>query len=168
MLRGWAWVSVANRAASTLTVIGIFALGVQLHGKGEISVGAIVSFVGFALMMIGRMEQLAGFISELFFQAPALANFFDVLDARSAMQEVPVRRRCANVRGEVAFEDVSFGYERGAAGAQGPERARARRQHGRGRRARPAPARPPRCPCSTAPTIPLAGASRSMAPTSAP
>ena len=48
VLRGWAWVSVANRAASTLTVIGIFALGVQLHGKGAISVGSIVSFVGFA------------------------------------------------------------------------------------------------------------------------
>ena len=29
------------------------------------------------MMMIGRMEQLAGFISELFFQGPALANFFE-------------------------------------------------------------------------------------------
>ena len=34
VLRGWAWVSVANRAASTLTVIGLFALGVQLEGTG--------------------------------------------------------------------------------------------------------------------------------------
>jgi hypothetical protein len=47
VLRGWAWVSIANRAASTLTVIGIFAFGVQLHGRGEVSVGAIVSLVGF-------------------------------------------------------------------------------------------------------------------------
>ncbi len=88
VLRGWAWVSVANRAASTLTVVGLFALGVQLHGRGEISVGGIVSFVGFALMMIGRMEQLAGFISELFFQAPSLANFFEVLDTRSHLPEL--------------------------------------------------------------------------------
>jgi glucan exporter ATP-binding protein len=113
VLRGWAWVSVANRAASTLTVIGIFALGVQLHGKGEISVGSIVSFVGFAMMMIGRMEQLAGFISELFFQGPALANFFEILDARSAMQEIPGAPPLGDVRGEVAFEDVHFGYETG-------------------------------------------------------
>jgi glucan exporter ATP-binding protein len=111
VLRGWAWVSVANRAASTLTVIGIFAFGVQLHGKGEISVGGIVSFVGFALMMIGRLEQLAGFISELFFQAPALRNFFDVLDTRGALHEDPSAPELRQVRGDVAFEDVSFAYD---------------------------------------------------------
>lgn len=111
VLRGWAWVAVANRAASTLTVIGIFAFGVQLHGKGEISVGAIVSFVGFALMMIGRLEQLAGFISELFFQGPALTNFFEILDARNGLQDDPDAPGLRDVKGEVAFEDISFGYE---------------------------------------------------------
>ncbi|HEY8052263.1 MAG TPA: glucan ABC transporter ATP-binding protein/ permease [Steroidobacteraceae bacterium] len=111
VLRGWAWVSVANRAASTLTVIGIFAFGVQLHGRGEVSVGAIVSFVGFAMMMIGRLEQLAGFISEIFFQAPALANFFEVLDTRSGLHEEPGAPDLTDVKGEVAFENVSFGYE---------------------------------------------------------
>jgi ATP-binding cassette subfamily B protein len=111
VLRGWAWVSVANRAASTLTVIGLFALGVQLHARGEISVGAIVSFVGFALMMIGRMEQLAGFISDLFFQTPGLANFFEVLDTRSALDELPGAPELRAVRGNVAFEHVSFGYD---------------------------------------------------------
>jgi ATP-binding cassette subfamily B protein len=111
VLRGWAWVAVANRAASTLTVLGIFALGVQLHGKGEVTVGSIVSFVGFAMMMIGRMEQLAGFISELFFQGPALSNFFEILDARAATQELPDAQPLRAVRGEVAFENVTFGYD---------------------------------------------------------
>jgi ATP-binding cassette subfamily B protein len=111
VLRGWAWVSVANRAASTLTVIGIFAFGVQLHGRGEVSVGEIVSFVGFAMMMIGRLEQLAGFISEIFFQAPALANFFEILDARSGLREQPGAPDLKDVRGEVVFENVSFGYD---------------------------------------------------------
>ncbi len=111
VLHGWAWASVANRAASTLTVIGLFALGVRLHAQGEISVGAIVSFVGFAMMMIGRMEQLAGFISDLFFQAPALANFFELLDTRSGLHELPGAPELRDVRGEVAFEKVCFGYD---------------------------------------------------------
>jgi glucan exporter ATP-binding protein len=111
VLRGWAWVSVANRAASTLTVIGIFVLGVQLHGRGEITVGAIVSFVGFALMMIGRMEQLAGFISDLFFQAPALANFFEILDTSSPLDEMANAPDLQVSHGSVSFEDVSFGYD---------------------------------------------------------
>jgi glucan exporter ATP-binding protein len=111
VLRGWAWASVANRAASTLTVIGIFALGVRLHTQGEISVGAIVSFVGFALMMIGRMEQLAGFIADLFFQAPSLANFFEVLDTRSVLHEPSAAPDLRISRGDVVFQDVSFGYD---------------------------------------------------------
>jgi len=111
VLRGWAWVAVANRAASTVTVVGLFALGVQLHSHGEISIGAIVSFVGFAMMMIGRMEQLAGFISDMFFQAPALANFFDVLDTQSALDELPNAPDLRNVRGDVVFDNVSFGYD---------------------------------------------------------
>jgi glucan exporter ATP-binding protein len=111
VLRGWAWVSVANRAASTLTVIGIFVLGVQLHGRGEITVGSIVSFVGFALMMIGRMEQLAGFISDLFFQAPALANFFEILDTRSPLNEMSAAPDLRVTHGSVAYENVSFGYD---------------------------------------------------------
>jgi ATP-binding cassette subfamily B protein len=111
VLHGWAWASVANRAASTLTVIGLFALGVRLHAQGEISVGAIVSFVGFALMMIGRMEQLAGFISDMFFQAPALANFFEILDTRSGLDELPGAPELHAVRGAIAFERVWFGYD---------------------------------------------------------
>ena len=153
VLRGWAWVSVANRAASTLTVIGIFALGVQLHGQGEITVGAIVAFVGFAMMMIGRMEQLAGFISELFFQAPALANFFEILDTRARSARGPAGAPdLKNVRGEVAFENVSFGYDAAhpvlKASPSGCRQAAPRRSS-----APPAPARPPHCRSSTAPTI---------------
>ncbi len=111
VLRGWAWVSVANRAASTLTVIGLFALGVHLHQGGEITVGAIVSFVGFAMMMIGRMEQLAGFISEMFFQAPALANFFAILDTQNQLRDPPDAPVLTAVRGTVRFDRVSFGYD---------------------------------------------------------
>ena len=111
VLKGWAWLSVANRTASTLTVVAIFALGASLHGRGEVTVGAIVSFVGFATMLIARLEQFAGFISGLFFQTPALTEFFAVLDTPSAATEVPGLPELEVPRGEVVFEDVSFGYD---------------------------------------------------------
>ena len=76
VLRGWAWMSVATRAASTLTIVGIFLLGASLNGKGEVTVGNIVTFSGFAMTLIGRLEQLSGFISALFFQIPSLREFF--------------------------------------------------------------------------------------------
>jgi len=51
--------ALAFRAASTLTVVAIFALGAQLNGKGEVSVGAIVSFVGFAMMCASAIHTRA-------------------------------------------------------------------------------------------------------------
>jgi glucan exporter ATP-binding protein len=111
VLAGWAWLSVANRTASTLTVVAIFALGVQLHSTGEVTVGEIVSFVGFATMLIGRLEQFAGFISGLFFQTPALRDFFEILDLQPSVKETPGLPALEAIRGDVEFRDVSFGYD---------------------------------------------------------
>ncbi len=111
VLTGWAWLAVANRTASTLTVVAIFALGVALNDRGEASVGTIVSFVGFATMLIGRLEQFAGFVSSMFFQAAALKDYFDVMDTPAAIRRTPGLPQLPPVRGEVAFERVSFGYD---------------------------------------------------------
>ena len=113
VLKGWAVLSVLNRAASTLTVVAIFALGASLHAKGEVSVGNIVSFVGFSLMLIGRMEQFAGFISGLFFQTHSLRNFFEVLDTNPAIADAADAQPLERARGEVVFDDVSFSYAPG-------------------------------------------------------
>jgi len=111
VLRGWAWLSVANRAASTLTIVAIFALGATLNVKGEVTVGAIVSFVGFAMMLIGRLEQFASFISGLFFQTHSLRDFFAVLDTPLVLQDDGTSPDLPQVAGDVAFENVSFGYD---------------------------------------------------------
>ncbi|HXR63695.1 MAG TPA: glucan ABC transporter ATP-binding protein/ permease [Rudaea sp.] len=111
VLRGWAWLTVANRASSTLTVVAIFALGAELNSGGEITVGGIVSFVGFALMLIGRLEQFASFISGLFFQTHSLNDFFNVLDTQEVLHETPGAPDLPPAKGEVVFDNVSFGYE---------------------------------------------------------
>lgn len=113
VLKGWAILSVLNRAASTLTIVAIFALGATLNGKGEVSVGNIVTFVGFALMLIGRLEQFSGFISSLFFQSHSLSDFFKVLDTHPAIMEKPDAVDLQKARGEIAFEHVTFGFEAG-------------------------------------------------------
>ncbi|MGN6192810.1 MAG: ABC transporter transmembrane domain-containing protein, partial [Rhodanobacteraceae bacterium] len=111
VLNGWAALSVATRAASTLTVVAIFAMGAMLHAKGQISIGGIVSFVGFSLMLIGRLEQFASFISNLFFQSQSLRDFFEVMDVKPAMASTPDAAPLPPVRGEVAFEHVDFSYD---------------------------------------------------------
>ena len=44
--------------------------------NGMASVGEIVSFMGFAMLLIGRLETAASFVSSLFFKLPALEDFF--------------------------------------------------------------------------------------------
>jgi ATP-binding cassette subfamily B protein len=110
VLRGWAWLSMATRSASTLTVVAIFLLGAALNGKGEVTVGNIVTFSGFAMTLIGRLEQFAGFISGMFFQTPSLKDFFAVLDRPSALAEFPAKPDLPRVAGEVVFDGVSFAY----------------------------------------------------------
>jgi ATP-binding cassette subfamily B protein len=113
VLNWWAVVNVLTRAASTIAVISIFVLGTVLHLRGQAGVGDIVAFMGFATLLIGRLEAAMSFVSRMFFQMPALEEFFNVLDARSSVPETPGARDLGAARGEVAFEDVTFGYPGG-------------------------------------------------------
>ncbi|WP_426956939.1 glucan ABC transporter ATP-binding protein/ permease [Muricoccus radiodurans] len=113
VLNWWAVVSVLTRAASSLSVISIFLLGTWLHMRGQASVGEIVAFMGFANLLIGRLEGAVGFVSRLLMQVPGLREVFSVLDARSSVPEKPDAVDLPRVRGEVVFERVAFGYPGG-------------------------------------------------------
>jgi len=110
VLTWWAVVTVLTRAASTLTVIAIFTLGTWLFLHGQTSVGEIVSFMGFANLLIGRLQQAMGFANTLFLQRPGLSEFFGVLDAKSGVPEKPDALELGRVEGRVAFEHVSLSY----------------------------------------------------------
>ena len=89
--------------------------------NGLASVGEIVSFMGFAMLLIGRLETAASFVSSLFFKLPALEDFFAILDERSSVPEKDNARVLWAPRGEVRFENVCFAYpEKGASTAAGP------------------------------------------------
>jgi glucan exporter ATP-binding protein len=113
VLNWWALVNVMTRASSTLAVITIVVVGTWLHVHGMASVGEIVSFMGIAMLLIGKLETAASFVSSLFFKLPALEDFFAILDARSSVPEKDNARTLWAPRGEVRFEDVSFEYPNG-------------------------------------------------------
>ncbi len=113
VLNWWAVVNVLTRASSTLAVIAIVVIGTVLHIDGQATVGEIVSFMGFATLLIGRMESAVQFASRLFFQLPMLEDFFAVLDAKSSVPERPDAPELHAPHGEVAFEDVTFAYPGG-------------------------------------------------------
>ena len=113
VLNWWALLTVLTRAASTLTVIAIFVLGTALHLDGRASVGEIVTFMGFATLLIARLEQAMGFVSTMFMQAPAVALYFEVMDTPSKVNDPPGLPAMPRPKGAVAFEHVTFGYPGG-------------------------------------------------------
>jgi ATP-binding cassette subfamily B protein len=114
VLNWWALVNVMTRASSTIAVITIVVVGAFLHMHGQATVGEIVSFMGIAMLLIGRLETASSFISSLFFKLPALEEYFAILDSRSSVPERPNARRLWAPRGGVVFEDVSFAYPGGS------------------------------------------------------
>ena len=113
VLNWWALVNVLTRASSTVAVIVIVAVGTLLRVNGEATVGEIVSFMGIATLLIGRLDSAISFTATLFFRLPALEEFFAILDAKSSVPEKPNAVTLQAKRGEVVFDNVSFAYPGG-------------------------------------------------------
>ncbi|MGO9399647.1 MAG: glucan ABC transporter ATP-binding protein/ permease [Xanthobacteraceae bacterium] len=111
VLSWWAVAAVLTRTATTFTLLAILLVGTYLKLVGLASVGAIVSFMAIAALLIGRLEQVVGFANRLFMDAPKLAEFFAVLDTVPAVRDRPDAVDPGRLRGLVEFNDVSFSYD---------------------------------------------------------
>jgi ATP-binding cassette subfamily B protein len=111
VLSWWAMASVATRAASTLTVTAIFLLGTWLYLNNLATVGDIVTFMGYATLLIGKLEAAVGFVNGLFMQAPKMQEFFEVLDTAPSVSDRPGALDIGRPQGLIAFENVSFSYD---------------------------------------------------------
>ena len=111
VLSWWAIAAVATRASATLSILTIFLLGAWLHLQNLATIGEIVSFMNFATMLIGRLEQMVGFINSLFMQGPRIADFFEVLDTAPGVADRPGAIDPGRLDGLVRFEDVSYSYD---------------------------------------------------------
>jgi ATP-binding cassette subfamily B protein len=115
VLSYWAVGTVATRAASTLTVSTVLVFGTYLHLRGEASVGQVVACMGLAASLVGRLETSLTFLMQLMSEAPRIADFFEVLDHAPSVRDAPHTTAGVSVRGDVAFEHVSFEYPNGRA-----------------------------------------------------
>jgi ATP-binding cassette subfamily B protein len=116
VLTWWGVLTVITRAAATLSMVAIFAIGALLARDGEVSVGQIVSFVAFASLLIGKLDHMSSFVSRLFSQVPALNAFFELLETSTSIVEKPDAKPLKDVRGAVAYSGVTFRYGEGNAG----------------------------------------------------
>ncbi|HCW51786.1 MAG TPA: ABC transporter ATP-binding protein [Clostridiales bacterium] len=77
---------------------------------GRLSLGSLVAFNSFLLMLIMPLRML-GWIVNLSQRAQAAGQrIFEILDTEPEVKDLPGARPLGRVRGEVVFENVSFSY----------------------------------------------------------
>jgi glucan exporter ATP-binding protein len=110
VLSWWAVAVVAARAASTLTLLTIFIVGVWLHQQNLATIGQLVTFMALATMLIGKLVEIVNFINGLFLQAPKLSEFFNVLDTSPGIADRASAKDPGKLAGHVIFDHVTFAY----------------------------------------------------------
>jgi glucan exporter ATP-binding protein len=110
VLTWWGLLTVLTRAAATITMVAIFAVGALLVQRGEITVGEIVAFVAFANLLITKLDLLSGFAVRIFQYAPTLRSFFELIDATEGVVEHPQAKALKIAAGDVAYERVTFRF----------------------------------------------------------
>ena len=99
--------------ASASTVL-ILWLGGRMVIGGQLTLGELVAFNSYLLQLVGPMRRI-GFIVTMLGESRASAErVFEILDARSEVENAPGATQLGAIEGAVDFQEVSFSYLGGA------------------------------------------------------
>ncbi len=110
VLNWWALASGLNRMASTFSMVVVLVLGAYFVTKGQMRVGDVIAFIGFAQLMIGRLDQISAFINQTVTARAKLEEFFQMEDATADRQEPQDVSDLADVKGDIVFDNVTFEF----------------------------------------------------------
>jgi len=110
VLTFWGVLTVLQRSAATLSMVAMFTLGAHLVKTQRLSVGEVVSFANFAALLIGKLDQVSGFLARISQLLAPVGSYFQLLDERPNPVELPNALHLKQVMGAVRYESVSFRY----------------------------------------------------------
>ena len=91
-------------------MMAVLLIGAYLVTYGELRIGDIVTFIGFAALLISRLDQISAFINQVSDARARLEDFFRLEASFIETKEPDGARDIVNVTGHVRFEDVSFAF----------------------------------------------------------
>ncbi|WP_027682410.1 glucan ABC transporter ATP-binding protein/ permease [Rhizobium leguminosarum] len=110
VLDWWAIASALNRMASTIAMMVVLIIGTMLVQAGELRVGDVIAFIGFANLLIGRLDLMRQFATQIFEARSKLEEFYALEDSVREREEPAGNGEIKDVRGAIEFRDVSFGF----------------------------------------------------------
>ncbi len=111
--------SPAMDLLSTLDTAAVAGFGGYLAVQGQVSVGVVVAFLQYVQNFFRPIQTVTQIWTSAQSAFAAAERVFELLDQEPAVKDLPRAADLATVRGEVVFEDVSFGYEDGQPVLQG-------------------------------------------------
>jgi ATP-binding cassette subfamily B protein len=118
VLDWWALASALHRLAATVSMMIVLLIGAFLVMRGELRVGDVVAFTGFATLLIGRLDQISNFVNQTFEAGAKLEEFYRLEDAVADRREPEGLREIERVKGHVRFEDVNFAFPNSNVGVE--------------------------------------------------
>ena len=110
VLDWWALASALHRLASTVSMMVVLLIGALLVTHGQLRIGDIVAFTGFAALLISRLDQITNFVNQVFESRAKLVQFYQLEDDWKDGREPEGLMELGPVTGHVRFEDVGFTF----------------------------------------------------------
>jgi glucan exporter ATP-binding protein len=116
VLDWWALASAMHRVASTISMMVVLIIGALLVSYGELKVGDIVAFTGFASLLISRLDQISAFVNQIFDGRVRLEEFYRLEDSTAMRKEPEGAEPLGHVVGHIRVDNVSFRFQNAARG----------------------------------------------------
>ena len=107
----WSKIMPTTHWLTTVSVILILWFGGQMVMDGTLTIGAIVAFNAYILMLAEPAQQLTGLVNAGGEAAAGAQRVFEVLDTKPAIESPARAPRLESLRGEVEFRDVALKYQ---------------------------------------------------------
>lgn len=91
----------------------LYLVGVKIIGAPEVSLGLLVAFGTYTGMFWEPIMNLSTFFNQLITNLSAAERVFDIMDTESDLIDEPDAFELPDIKGEVAFNNVSFTYDEG-------------------------------------------------------
>lgn len=98
-----------TRFVNSLIYSGVGVAGAILAIFGGITVGGLISFLGYASQYAKPFNEISGVVTELQNAIACAARIFEIIDAPAV--EESRENHLSDVEGKIVFEDVAFSYD---------------------------------------------------------
>jgi ATP-binding cassette subfamily B protein len=110
VLDWWALANALHRLSSTISMMVVLLIGAYLVTHGQLRIGDVIAFTGFATLLIARLDQMSAFANQISEARAKLEDFYQLEDSAADAAEPDGLRDLTNVTGHVRFENVGFEF----------------------------------------------------------